>query len=191
MVEIIDVTLRDGGHAVNFDWPIEFARDYYKTLSSLHQVGTLELGYWGQTSKTANTFYNLDYEKVCDVTEGSGLNNVSIMIDYHYCSHDLNDYPTHNQKEISMIRMCARKEDIDEAILFGKELKRYTGLNVSFNIFNASNYSLYELTGLSSQIKDWPFDYVYLADTHGDLDLTVEFSRFDEIAEFVSNFIKY
>lgn len=190
MAEIIDVTLRDGGHAVNFDWPMEFARDYYKTLSNLHQVGTLELGYWGQTSKTANTFYNLDYEKVCDVTEGAGLNNVSIMIDYHYCSHDLNDYPTHNQKEISMIRMCARKEDMDEAILFGKELKRYTGLNVSFNIFNASNYSFDELIELSSQIKDWPFDYVYFADTHGDLDLTVEFSRFEHFFDVCHHYGK-
>ena len=179
MAEIIDVTLRDGGHAVDFDWPMEFARDYYKTLSSLHQVGTLELGYWGQTSKAANTFYNLDYEKVCDVTEKSALNNVSIMIDYHYCSHNLNDYPTRNQSEISMIRMCARKEDMDEAILFGKELKQYTGLNVSFNIFNASNYSFVELTELSTKIKDWPFDYVYFADTHGDLDLTKDFSRFE------------
>ena len=178
MIEIIDVTLRDGGHAVNFDWPIEFARDYYKTLSSLHQVGTLELGYWGQTSKTANTFYNLDYEKVCDVTEGSGLNNVSIMIDYHYCSHNMSDYPTCNQSEISMIRMCARKEDMNEAMLFGKELKQYTGLNVSFNIFNASNYSFMELTDLSTKIKDWPFDYVYFADTHGDLDLTKDFWKF-------------
>jgi len=179
MIEIIDVTLRDGGHAVDFDWPMGFARDYYKTLSSLGQVGTLELGYWGQVSKTANTFYNLDYEKVCDVTEKSALNNVSIMIDYHYCSHNLNDYPTRNQSEISMIRMCARKEDMDEAILFGKELKQYTGLNVSFNIFNASNYSFVELTELSTKIKDWPFDYVYFADTHGDLDLTRDFSRFE------------
>ena len=190
MVEIIDVTLRDGGHAVNFDWPMGFARDYYKTLSSMHQVGTLELGYWGQTSKTANTFYNLDYEKVCDVTEKAGLNNVSIMIDYHYCSHNLNDYPTHNQREISMVRMCARKEDMKEAILFGKELKNYTGLNVSFNIFNASNYSFEELTELSTQIKDWPFDYVYFADTHGDLDLTKDFSRFEHFFNVCHNYGK-
>lgn len=179
MIEIIDVTLRDGGHAVDFNWPLEFARDYYKTLSNLKQVKTLELGYWGQTSKTANTFYNLDYEKVCDVTEEVGLNNVSVMIDYHYCSHNVNYYPTTNQSEISMIRMCARKEDMVEAILFGKELKRYTGLNVSFNIFNASNYSFEELAELSTKIKDWPFDYVYFADTHGDLDLTKDFSRFE------------
>lgn len=190
MIEIIDVTLRDGGHAVDFNWPLEFARDYYKTVSALHQVGTLELGYWGQTSKTTNTFYNLDYEKVCDVTKKAGLNNVSIMIDYHYCSHDMSDYPTRDQSEISMIRMCARKEDMNEAILFGKELKQHTGLNVSFNIFNASNYSFIELTDLSTKIKNWPFDYVYFADTHGDLDLTKDFWKFEHFFNVCHKHVK-
>lgn len=190
MIEIIDVTLRDGGHAVDFNWPLEFARDYYKTVSKLHQVGTLELGYWGQTSKTTNTFYNLDYEKVCDVTEKAGLNNVSIMIDYHYCSHNMSDYPTRDQSEISMIRMCARKEDMNEAILFGKELNQYTKLNVSFNIFNASNYSFEELVELSTKIKNWPFDYVYFADTHGDLDLTKDFSRFEHFFNVCHHYSK-
>jgi len=178
MIEIIDVTLRDGGHAVDFDWPLTFARDYYKTLSGLCDIKILELGYWGQTSKSTNTFYNLDFDKVEHVTQGAKNKNVSIMIDYHYCSHNISDYPTRDQSEISMIRMCARKEDMNEAILFGKELKQYTGLNVSFNIFNASNYSFMELTELSTKIKNWPFDYIYFADTHGDLDLTKDFWKF-------------
>jgi isopropylmalate/homocitrate/citramalate synthase len=129
VMKIIDVTLRDGGHAVQFDWPLEFARQYYSTLSSINQIDYLELGYWGQKSKSTNTFYDLDLEKVCDVTQKSNRSNVSIMIDYHYCSHEVSDYPTDSQSEISMIRMCSRKEDINEALEFGKELKKYTNIH--------------------------------------------------------------
>ena len=178
MIEIIDVTLRDGGHAVDFGWPIDFARSYYETLSTLPQVKTIELGYWGQTSKSTNMFYNLDFEKVCDVTKGKSRKNVSIMIDYHYCSHNLNDYPTNKQSEVSMIRMCSRKEDIDNALEFGKELKHFTNINVSFNIFNASNYTPEEIHEISNKVKDYPFDYIYFADTHGDIDLTKDFEKF-------------
>lgn len=177
-MKIIDVTLRDGGHAVDFDWPMHMAREYYKLMSDLEDVDTIELGYWGQTSKSCNTFYNLDFDKVCDVTEGRGLNNVSIMIDYHYCSHSLADYPT-EQNEISMIRMCSRKEDMQEALQFGKALKEHTGINVSFNIFNASSYTADEILSVANQVKLYPFDYVYFADTHGSLDLTTEFDKFE------------
>ena len=177
-MNIIDVTLRDGGHAVDFDWPLAFARRYYDVLSSIPQVTTIELGYWGQTSKSKNMFYDLDFDKVCDVTRNQSNKNVSIMIDYHYCSHNVNDYPTTEQSEVSMIRMCSRKEDIPEALKFGKELKQYSGLDVSLNIFNSSNYSEEEILDISHQVKDFPFDYIYFADTHGTLDLTKDFDKF-------------
>lgn len=186
-LEIIDVTLRDGGHAVDFDWPLDFARLYYDTLSEIPQVKTIELGYWGQTSKTTNTFYNLDIEKVNDVTRMAGNRNVSIMIDYHYCSHDVENYPTNEQSDISMIRMCSRKEDIENAVEFGKELKKFTGINVSFNIFNASNYTQEELSNIADKVVDWPFDYIYLADTHGDLDLSMDLNRFDHLLKTCKN----
>ena len=178
MTDIIDVTLRDGGHAVDFDWPIDFARNYYNTLSTFSQIKTIELGYWGQTSKSKNMFYNLDYEKVCSVSHNQGLNNVSVMIDYHYCSHDVKDYPDKQQKEICMIRLCSRKEDIPNAIGFGKELKKYSNINVSFNIFNASNYYEEEILEVCNMIKQFPFDYVYFADTHGNLNLVTDLCRF-------------
>jgi 4-hydroxy 2-oxovalerate aldolase len=189
-MEIIDVTLRDGGHAVDFDWPIDFAREYYDLLSNIPDIKTIELGYWGQTSKTTNPFYNLNMDKVANVTLLSKRKNVSIMIDYHYCSHDLKDYPTNQQNEISMIRMCSRKEDMKDAIEFGRELKAYTKLNVSFNIFNAANYSEEEILDLSTHIREWPFDYLYFADTHGSMDLSVDWWKFDHFCSVAKYFGK-
>jgi 4-hydroxy 2-oxovalerate aldolase len=185
-MNIIDVTLRDGGHAVNFDWPIEFTRDYYRFISSCKDVSFVELGYWKQNSKSNKDYYNLDMDKVNNVTQKSGLKNVAIMIDYHYCSHRLSDYPTNDQNEISLIRLCSRKEDINYAIEFGEKLKTHTGLLVSLNIFNTSNYSEQELLSVSMQVSSSSFDYIYFADTHGSINLEYDSKKFIQAIAILS-----
>ena len=72
MIDIIDVTLRDGGHAVKFDWPMKLAQGYYDLMSKTKAVKFVELGYWGQTAKSTNTFYNLNMDSVLEVTGGNG-----------------------------------------------------------------------------------------------------------------------
>jgi 4-hydroxy 2-oxovalerate aldolase len=181
-MNIIDVTLRDGGHLMDFNWDLNFTREYYNLLSSFNSVDTIELGYWKQTSKSKNDYYNLDMEKIYRVTDKQGYNNISIMIDYHYCTHDVTEYPTNDeQNEVSMIRLCARKEDINEALIFGEKLKEYTKLNVSFNVFNASNYTKAELDNIADIVSESTLDYVYFADTHGAMDVKKEFNKFENI----------
>ena len=177
-MQIIDVTLRDGGHVREFNWPIKFAQDHYNLLCKIPEIKLIELGYWKQTSKSRNPFYNLNFEKVKKITSEKKLNNVSIMIDYHYCSKVLLDYPKNDQKEISMIRMCSRKEDIPKALKFAERLKKYTKLNVSFNIFNSTNYNKNELLKVCKLVSKYNIDYVYFADTHGDMDLEKVYKKY-------------
>ena len=87
-MNIIDVTLRDGGFTCDFDWPIKFAQEYYELLSKL-DVDLIELGYWKQTAKSKNRFFNLNMDTIKQVTKESGRKNVSIMIDYSYCNKNL------------------------------------------------------------------------------------------------------
>ena len=68
-MQIIDVTLRDGGHVRNFNWPIKFAQDHYKALCKIPEIKYVELGYWKQKSKSTNPFYNLDINKVITKNE--------------------------------------------------------------------------------------------------------------------------
>lgn len=186
-MNIIDVTLRDGGHAVEFNWPIELARNYYSLMCQIPEVKYIELGYWKQTAKSKNPFYALNMDIVNEITSIKRLNNVSVMIDYHYCSHDLSDYPNRQQAEISMIRLCARKEDLIDALEFGKELSEYSKCKVSFNIFNVSNYSKDELNQVCETVVEYPFHYVYFADTHGSLNLNRDFPDFYPSIEKVRN----
>ena len=179
-MQIIDVTLRDGGHVREFNWPLRYAQDHYKCLCKIPEVKFIELGYWKQTSKSKNTFYNLNINKVKKITGEKKLKNVSIMIDYHYCSKRLSDYPDNSQKEIAMIRICSRKEDIPKALKFAENLKKYTKLNVSFNIFNSTNYKKKELLKVCQMVSKHNIDYVYFADTHGDMDLENAYNRFKQ-----------
>lgn len=184
-MQIIDVTLRDGGHVRDFNWPIQFAKDYYKSLCKIPEIKFIELGYWKQTAKSKNPFYNLDLKIIKKITNSKRLKNVSIMIDYHYCSKKLEDYPDNSQKEISMIRVCSRKEDIPKALKFSEDLKKHTKLNVSFNIFNTTNYQKSELLKVCKLVSKHNIDFVYFADTHGDMDLEKKYNIFKKPLEIL------
>lgn len=179
-MKIIDVTLRDGGHAVKFDWDINLARKYYGVIQNIDQVSFIELGYWKQTAKTTNYFYNLDQEKVENIVGANPKKKVSVMIDYHYCSKKLRDYPTSKQNAIGMIRVCCRKQDIEDGLVFIQKLKETTGLEVSFNVFNISNYTHKELLDVCKKVVNYNINYVYFADTHGSLDFREDGKMFVE-----------
>ena len=178
-MELIDVTLRDGGFTCDFDWPMEFAQEYYNLLSELG-VSCMELGYWKQSSKSQNRFFNLNMDTVKQITGGKGRKNVCVMIDYHYCSKDLDDYPTNDQNEIKMIRMTARKDMIDDALKFAKKLKKHTGLDISFNIFNTTNYTDNELNGVLDKVLESNFEVIGFADTHGHLNLNKDLLKYEQ-----------
>lgn len=172
-MNIIDVTLRDGGHAVDFNWDMSFVKNYYDLMSDLKDVTLIELGYWGQTEKSVNPFYNLNMDTVLEVTQGRKKRNISVMVDYHYCSHDMKCYREIDLNIVRMIRVCSRKQDMEEAIKFCGRLKTEIGIDVSLNVFNITSYDSEELTNVCHKIKEFTYylDMVYFADTHGKLNL--------------------
>jgi len=169
-MKILDCTLRDGGHSVSFDWPINMAKEYYALMQKIG-IDIIELGYWKQTNKYTTPFFNLNMDTVKEVVDGRKDRNVSIMIDYHYCTKDLKEYPTKDQDIIRIIRMCSRKQDVEKALNFGEKLKETTGLKVSINLFNISNYNTKEIKEKCYLVGKSDLDYVYFADTHGNLNL--------------------
>jgi isopropylmalate/homocitrate/citramalate synthase len=178
-MNIIDVTLRDGGFTCDFDWPMEFAQEYYELLSELG-VDLMELGYWKQTAKSKNRFFNLNMDTIKEVTQESGKKNISVMIDYSYCSKDLKDYPTSNQNEIKLIRMTCRKDMIDDGVKFAQSLKEHSNLDIAFNMFNTTNYTDDELDSALDIVLKYDFDIIGFADTHGHLDLSVDIDKYEK-----------
>ena len=178
-MNLVDVTLRDGGFTCDFNWPIEFAREYYNLMCELG-VSYVEMGYWKQTAKSKHKFFNLYIDTVKEVTSEQGKNNVSVMIDYSYCSKDLNDYPTDNQNEIKMIRMTCRKDMVKEGFDFAVKLKKHTGLDIAFNLCNTTNYTDDELNSALDIVIDSDFDIIGFADTHGHLNLHRDIKRYEQ-----------
>ena len=185
-MNIIDVTLRDGGFTCDFDWPIKFAQEYYELLSKL-DVDLIELGYWKQTAKSKNRFFNLNMDTIKQVTKESGRKNVSIMIDYSYCNKNMRHYPTDNQNEIGLIRMTCRKDMINGGVKFAHRLKEYTGLDVAFNMFNTTNYTDDELDSTLDVVLEYDFDIIGFADTHGHLDLNMDIDRYEKRFERIKD----
>jgi len=117
-------------------------------------------------------------------TEGRGKKNISVILDFHYCSKNLNDYPTAQQNEIALIRLCSRPEDIKKAIKFGQALKEHTGLKVSFNVIKISNYSTNQILYVGDLLSSTNFDMVCFADTHGGLEL---FNEKKDLIKVINN----
>ena len=62
-MKFVDVTLRDGGHQIGFNWPMEFVSEYIEILNQFKEIKYIELGYWKQKDKAG--FGVFDYRAGC------------------------------------------------------------------------------------------------------------------------------
>ncbi len=184
-MEYIDVTLRDGGHQHGFNWPLEFVERYLESVNSFQEIEYVELGYWKQSGKFDGPFYSIEEKllsSICKMTK----KKLSIMVDYHYCSHNIEDFPSNiNFNELGLIRVCLRKEDIDEACRFVNELKKYAKCKLSINFFNITNYNEDDLAYACEVAADTNADFMYFADTHGGLDLGEKLEIFKRYTKLI------
>ena len=182
----IDVTLRDGGHQVNFDWDMSYVEDHFHTVAKIKNLTFIELGYWKQTSKSSKDFYHLNEEilkKLCNIEVECRF---SIMVDYHYCSHNLEDYPKKEDfPKLDLIRICSRSQDVNEAVKFAAALKEYTGLKTSLNFFNITNYTEDMIIDAVNKGVRANADFIYFADTHGALDLLKEKEKYKNFLNII------
>jgi len=170
-MKFIDVTLRDGGHQNGFNWPLEFVARYLESISSFPEIEFVELGYWKQKDKFDGPFYSIE-EKLLSWLCQISKKKLSIMVDYHYCSHNVENFPNNTDfNELGLIRVCVRKEDITEGCGFIKELKKYSNCKLSINFSNITSYGEDDLAFACEAAASSNADFVYFADSHGGLDV--------------------
>ena len=184
-MKFIDVTLRDGGHQHGFNWPLEFVERYLESVNSFQEVEFVELGYWKQSGKFDGPFYSIEEKllsSICQMTK----KKLSIMVDYHYCSHNVEDFPNNiDFPELGLIRVCLRKEDVAEGCRFVNELKKYTNCKLSINFFNITNYIEDDLAFACETAAVSNADFMYFADTHGGLDLGENLEMFKRFTKLI------
>ena len=184
-MKYIDVTLRDGGHQHGFNWPLRFVEQYLVSINSFEEIEFVELGYWKQSGKFDGPFYAIEEKllsSICKMTK----KKISIMVDYHYCSHNVEDFPSNlNFNELGLIRVCLRKEDIDEGCKFVNQLKQYAKCKLSINFFNITNYNEDDLAYACEVAATSKADFMYFADTHGGLDLGEKLEIFKRYTKLI------
>lgn len=186
-MKLIDVTFRDGGHQNGFTWPKELVSRYIQTLEKFPEIDFVEFGYWKQYDKYDGDFYRINESLLAEIGSKSSK-DISIMVDYHYCSHDVRDFPqVKDFDRLGLIRVCLRKQDIVEGCAFIKKLRDYTGAKVSINFFNITNYSEDDIFFACEHSKDTNAEYMYFADTHGSLDLPDEASKFAKFTKIIKS----
>ena len=187
-MNLIDVTLRDGGHQVDFNWPNKFLSKYFPAISGVQQLDFVELGYWSQTEKSLNRFYNMTPNVLEELVELGLSSKASVMIDYHYCSHHMSSYRSDVfEQNVDLVRLCSRREDISEAVKFGRQLIDELGVKLSLNFFNITNYSKQEIEYCIEKGKEAGATFLYFADTHGALNLFKERNVYEEYANIIND----
>jgi len=190
MMNLIDVTLRDGGHQVKFDWSDNFVDSHITALINTPSINFIEMGYWKQTSKYSNKFYNLNENHLQDIALRNNLNNFNkfcIMIDYHYSKHVLEEYPN-KDFGLGMVRLASKSEYISKSFQFAEKLKNRTESKISINFVNIANYDEKTLKGCVELASNSGVDFIYLADTHGSIDLEKEYTKYSDIASLIKSY---
>tara|TARA_S200002703_G_scaffold158139_1_gene167732 strand:- start:4 stop:951 length:948 start_codon:yes stop_codon:yes gene_type:complete len=189
-MDYIDVTLRDGGHQINFDWPDNFVHSHLKVMVESPTINFTEIGYWKQTAKSNNKFYNFNENHLQDISEKLGLENCnkfSVMVDCHYCKHDINEYPNENFG-LGLVRVCARFEDVERGIKLGENIKKRTGSKLGMNFSNITNYTADNLERCIKLSSNSGVNFIYFADSHGTLDLEEDYKKYFDLAEMVKSY---
>ncbi len=184
-IKILDCTLRDGGFQNNFNWKDNFVNEYISLTNKL-PLNFIELGYWKQKNKSENKFYNLNLQRVEKYKKKSNK-KISVMADFHYSTKNIYDFPQKKHGIVSLIRVTSRLEDFKDSVKFINQLKDFSKLKISLNIFNFSNYNNNEIIKICNYLKTHcNSDFLYFADTHGNLDFNTNNKKRNVIFRNVS-----
>lgn len=183
---ILDCTLRDGGFKSDFNWSDRFVNEYLNTINHVKEIQIVEYGYYLQTEKSKNKYYNLNLNDI-DNLNTKNKKKSSVIIDYHYCTKDIDAY-IELAEAVDLLRITLRKDLIYTGLKWIEKLVNRSNLNISINIFNISNYTPNELIHTIETINKLDIKYLYFADTHG---AVIEPNTFSLLSWYASKISKY
>lgn len=167
---MLDVTLRDGGCVLSFNFGIEYMKKILFYLEK-SKVDSIELGYLDETNGSLwgrTTFATFDSIKEnYDLQKKSGITYLA-MIDYGKFS--LHSIPDYDGNSVDGFRVAFHKENLEEALSFASNLMS-KGYKVFLQPMLTMRYSDFELLNLISYINSHLFDIaaLYVVDTFGEM----------------------
>lgn len=167
-VNLIDVTLRDGGYQNNFSFQNE---ELEAILTPLDQsnIDYIEIGYRNGSLKPILNIGNAglchsDYLNLCrSIIKKSKM---TVMLHPHNVNeHDLDELKVH---KVDTLRICLSKGKENAAFDLIKKAKEKL-FEISLNITRISHYSETELDDLIFKAIKYPLDIIYFADSNGSM----------------------
>lgn len=167
-IEILDVTLRDGGYRNNFHFNQE---QLNHILSSLDESGIeyIEIGYRnGPLNPTPNIgitgFCPNDYLEFCrNLIQKSKM---AVML--HPKNVKQSDIKQLKESGVDLVRICIVKNGYELAVPVIEQCAEL-GLTVSVNFTRMSRYSEQELDDVLEKIVKHPINMIYFADSNGSM----------------------
>lgn len=161
-------------------------RGFLDVMSSLREVDFVEIGYWKQLGKYSGPFYSVDEHLVRELSSSSSK-PIAVMSDFHYLTVGPEDFTDAARAGLAMLRLTSRKQDLSAALSFLQEVRKLSGLQLSLNISNVSNYLPSELNDAIRMAAGYDIDVIYVADTHGTVELGSSVEYFRNLSDFLAS----
>lgn len=167
-IEILDASLRDGGHRINFHFQDEHLQNVLKPLDQ-SGVEYIEIGY---RNGPLHPVENMGRAGVCEKNYLSFCQSlikkakIAVMAHPNYINE--NDLKELQDCGVQLLRVCIVKNELSEAIPT-IELAQKMGMEVSVNFIHMSYYTDKELEEVVQQVSHYHPDMIYFADSNGAL----------------------
>ncbi|KTD19955.1 4-hydroxy-2-ketovalerate aldolase [Legionella lansingensis] len=165
-VEVFDVSLRDGGHRTDFNFQDEVLE---QILTAVDRSGIeyIEIGYRNGPIQVIKNIGRAglcqrDYLHFCAPL----IRQAKIAVMVYPRNIAILDIKELEACGVTLLRICVPKGQLAEAAAIAAIAKQ-TGLKISFNFINMSQYAENELDKIIEAALQYAPDIIYLADSNG------------------------
>jgi 4-hydroxy 2-oxovalerate aldolase len=164
--KILDCTLRDGGYINNWNFSDNFVNKYFKMINIL-PIEYVEIGFINNFNIYKNQLVGkYRYLNDIDINKIKSLTNKKIVVMGDY--NNINKELLYKKIDIDIVRIAFHKKELKDALSLLKELKDL-GYIVSANAMATINYTKDDLKYLIDKCNEYELDYLYVADSYGNL----------------------
>lgn len=167
-IQMMDVSLRDGGHRTNFHFTTS---ELHNMLVPLDKSGVeyIEIGYRNGSLHPIDDlglagFCHKDYLVFCQ----SLIQSATIAVMLHPKNVALADIQELKKYGVDLVRICVAKGGLSQALPV-LEMVKSLGLQVSVNIIHLSYYKPDELDEVVETVSGYQPDMLYFADSNGSM----------------------
>lgn len=171
-MQLLDCTLRDGGYVNNWNFSLEMAKDYCKTVG-WSGVNFIEIGLLGDEISFPVNQYGLFRRinrQIASELSAESKSQIAVMIDYG--KYNINSLREDCGNDVSLVRVASHKKDIYQAADWVGRINSMGYLS-ALQMMNFPSYSIGEVKNfidflLLRRKEDLP-NFLYVADSYGSM----------------------